>query len=251
MWLEHAPYPVNYQIMFLFAFVMALISHLQLMRVRVKPVPIAATSRSQSNRNVLKNLGFRKTLIVAVIVHASFFAIVPVMPLHLVRSLGATEGFMALYGLAEISAAGLIAMFTNRIVGYFGHQRMTALALAATAVSAVILGSAQTLSVTLLAGAISGAAWTAASIGVFGMLFESTREVPNTEMPRYTTLFNQVIFIAMFIGPMIGSGLVSFGLPVVLVILAGAVTRLLAAGSVAVSDDRAPRLNSGHIFSNR
>jgi hypothetical protein len=45
--------------------------------------------------------------------------------------------------------------------------------------------------------------------------------------------------------------LVSFGLPVVLVILAGAVTRLLAAGSVAVSDDRAPRLYSGHIFSNR
>jgi hypothetical protein len=51
---------------------------------------------------------------------------------------------------------------------------------------------------------------------------------------------------------MIGSGLVSLGLPVVIVIMAGAATRLLAAGSVVATDERLPRWrHTGHIFSNR
>ena len=181
LWLETAPFPLNYQVMFLFAFVMALCSQMQLMHVKVKPVPVAAPRR-KSEFSPLRSHGFQKTLFVAVIIHISFFALVPVTPLRLVESLGADEGFMALFGLAEIGAAALISLFTSRIAHHLGNRRMVAFALLGTGAAALILASAQNLPVTLLAGAISGASWTAASIGLYGLFFESTHDVSDAEI---------------------------------------------------------------------
>ncbi|MBZ0302201.1 MAG: hypothetical protein K8J31_20800, partial [Anaerolineae bacterium] len=48
-WLELAPFPLNYQVMFLTAFALALIAQLDLMRVRLKPVPVV---RSEQRSNV-------------------------------------------------------------------------------------------------------------------------------------------------------------------------------------------------------
>ncbi len=243
VWLENAPYPLNYQVMFLFAFLMALASHLQLMRVRVQPVKFSLPDRQNSVRP-LQSPKFRITLLVAVLIYLSFFAIVPVTPLHLVESLGANEGFMALFGLAEISAAAVVSAFTNRLVQRIGNQRMIAFAMVGTCLAAIVLASAQDLRATLLAASISGASWTAATIGLFGLLYESTHDVADADMTRFITLYNQVMFCAAFIGPMIGSNLANLGIPLVTVMLAGASLRLLAGGIVYALDHHLPRLVS-------
>jgi MFS family permease len=84
---------------------------------------------------------------------------------------------------------------------------------------------AQDLNVTLLASAIGGASWTLVAIGVFAYFSEKT---PAHEKASYTTAYNQIVFLAMFIGPMIGKLLSGENMPLVTIILVGAILRLLA-----------------------
>lgn len=244
-WLELAPFPMNYQVMFLAAFVLALVGQLQLLRVRVKPAPITR-QHAPTDAVPLKSPAFQKTVFIGVVIHIGFFAILPITPLHLVDSLGATESFMALFGLAEISAAAAVSLLVNRIVEKIGHQKMVGLAMMGTAVAAFILATAQNLPVTLMAAAFSGASWTAATIGLFGIFTDSTHDVPNADMTRYTTVYHQMLFVAAFIGPMIGSNLANAGFPLAMVMMLGVCLRLLAGGAVVTADHLWGRLASYH-----
>ena len=235
-WLELAPFPINYQIMFLAAFAIALLSQLELMRVKVEPVPVKLQPRGESSTRPLQSRTFQKTIFIAVALHIGFFAILPVTPLHLVRTLGATEGFMALFGIAEIGSAAVISLFTSRIIARIGNRKMVGLAMLATALAALIMALAQSLPVTLIAGAISGAAWTAATIGLFGIFVETTHDIPTSDMMRYTTVYHQLIFIAAFVGPMIGSNLANAGVNLVVVMMIGVVFRVVT-GSAILSVD--------------
>lgn len=240
LWLEQVPFPVNYQIMFIFAFLVAMISHWHVLRVRVQPVVVERPKRhvrqTQPSVSPLRSPAFIQTIIIAVVLHIGFFSILPVTPLHLVQTLGATEGFMALFGTAELTAAALICLFTDRIARRIGHRRMVGLAMIGTAIASAIMAAAHTLPVTLIGAAISGAAWSATTIGLFGVFTESVRDVDDTEMPRYSTLYHQVIFLAAFIGPMLGSNLANAGISLVVVMLGGTALRLLAAGTILQLD---------------
>ncbi|MBZ0301929.1 MAG: hypothetical protein K8J31_19430, partial [Anaerolineae bacterium] len=93
-----------------------------------------------------------------------------------------------------------------------------------TTVSACVLALAPSLYVTLLAAAIGGASWTGAGIGLFGYFSEKT-----SPEPRVTTLYMQIISLASFCGPLIGSNLANAGVNLSAVILGGALLRLAAA----------------------
>lgn len=235
-WLELAPFPMNYQVMFLAAFAIALLSQLELMRVRVKPAEVVLKPRSESTVKPLQSRIFQKTIFIAVAIHIGFFAILPVTPLHLVETLGATEGFMALFGIAEIGSAATISLFTSRIIARIGNRRMVGLSMLGTALAALIMALAQSLPVTLIAGAISGACWTAATIGLFGIFVESTHDIPVGDMMRHTTIYHQLIFIAAFVGPMIGSNLANAGVNLVLVMLIGVVFRIVTGSAILAVD---------------
>jgi len=239
-WLELAPFPLNYQVMFLAAFVLALISQLQLLRVRLMPAPIIQ-QLTPTNVTPLKSRVFQKTMFVGVVIHIGFFALLPVTPLHLVASLGATESFLALFGLAEIGAAAVISLFTSHIAARIGHEKMVGYSMIATALAALIMANAHTLPITIVAAVLSGASWTAATIGLFGIFTDSTHDVPIGDMTRYTTIYHQALFVAAFIGPMIGSSLANAGLPLAMVMMFGPCLRLLAGVAVACLNQHWPR----------
>ncbi|MBZ0297624.1 MAG: MFS transporter [Anaerolineae bacterium] len=231
VWLEHAPFPMNYQVMFLAAFVLAMISQWHVMKIHLKseevPAPLV-----KSNAQPLRSPVFQRAILTGVIIHIGFMAVIPVTPMRLVNDLNANEGFMAIYGIAELASAALICVFIGRIANYLGNRKMIAFAMFGTAASAFILASAQQLPVTLLAAALSGASWTAAAIGLYGLFVESTHNLPINDMTRYTTVYNQIIYFAAFIGPMIGSNLANTGLSLITVILIGGFMRSLAGLSV-------------------
>lgn len=232
VWLEHAPFPLNYQVMFVVAFLLALMSHWHVMRVRVAPRPIVRPNRETIRPGIspLRSPVFQKVAFAAVIIHVAFFAILPVTPLHLVETLGATESFMAFFGIAELTAAALICLFTERLALAIGTRRMIGLAMIGTALSAIIMATADALPITLVGAAISGASWTAATIGLFSYFAESTRDLSAEEITRYSTVYHQVIFLAAFIGPMVGSNMANNGMSLVLVMLFGAVLRMISGG---------------------
>ncbi len=228
-WLEQAPFPMNYQVMFLLAFVMALISHCCVMNVKLPATSTAVQSTVvKSTATPLRSPGFMNAVLVVVVAHIGFLAVASIIPLHLVKNMGANEGFMAIYGIAEIVASATICLFTDRIIRRFGTRKVIAVAVFWTGVAALTMALTHNLTVVLVAGAVSGAAWIAGAIAMYGLFIDATKDVASQDMTRYTTVYNQLVWIAAFIGPMVGSNLANAGVNLMLVMVIGAAMRLVA-----------------------
>jgi len=220
--LEVLPFPLNYQIVFLVGSGGSLISLRHLIQVRVEsrePAPsvplvklVAQQVYSQDTRSVVY---------VTLTAFISFYFIVGVIPVHL-ESLGASEGFIAIFGVVELLAAVASTVATVRLVRFFGNRSLVAISVMATAVAAAILGLTGNVWVTLIAAAVTGAAWTIADIAMFGYFAERT----NTENVGATMFYNEMMYIGIFIGPLLGNSLLEFGMSTASVLLIGAGLRL-------------------------
>ncbi len=124
--LESLPFPLNYQLMFVIAFVFALMSHWHVLRVKIlypsqmeKPqrVPrarVPALKRGDAAA-LWKNPKFRVVLMCVFLLHLAFFTTVAIVPLHLVENLHASEAFIAAFGMVELLSGMLIATQTDKI----------------------------------------------------------------------------------------------------------------------------------------
>lgn len=223
-WLENAPFPFNYQLMFLIGFGFAIVSWWHTMQVKLPPAEHITTAPVKSTSRIWQTPGFITVVVITIIIHIAYFSIAPVISLRLVEELHAGEQFMAYYGLVELAAAAFIALFTSRIVRRIGNRMVITYSMIGTALAAIILALAPTLPLTLLSAAISGASWAAANVAIFGFFAERT---PLKGASRYTTVYIQLVYIGMFIGPLIGSGLADSGVQLVTVLMIGAFLRLL------------------------
>lgn len=226
LWLEYAPFPLNYQIMFVLAFAFGMASWRHVQRIQVQETP-RPREQDQPHSSPWRSPNFLRVAAVSAIIHIAFFSINPITPLHIVSNLGASEAFMAVFGLVELAAGAAVAMATDRIVKWIGYRHMIALSMIGTALSAVIIALAPNAYITLLAAALSGASWTAAAmVGLFGYF---TQNAPADEMPGYSAAYHQAIGLATFVGPLIGSALANSGMTLVGVMLVGAALRFIAA----------------------
>jgi MFS family permease len=210
--------------MFVFAFLLSMASQRHLTKIHVKAAPVARPS-SYITSNPWRSHKFLCAAFVAAVTHIAFFCVFPLITLRLVDDLGASEGFMALFALCELTAGAIISLFAPRIVSRLGNRKMVAFSMLGTALSAVVVALTQQQYVTLFAAMFSGASWTLAGMGIFGFFTENT---PHDELTPYTTAYHQVVFFAMFIGPLVGSSLANGGVNLPIILLAGAGIRLLA-----------------------
>ena len=236
VWLEKAPFPLNYQVMFLLAFAFSLISLIHCISVQTPPLVVTQSETPlvrKRGTNPWRSSGFQRVAVVSVVIQIAFTILVPVLPLYLVDRMGADEGFMAVFALIELAAGAVASVLAPRIRERIGTRPMIAFMIAGTALNAIIIAFAPNLYVALFAAIFSGACWTAgAGVGLFQFFVENT---PADEMPAYSTAYSQINGLAVFAGPMLGSLLASSGMSLVLVILFGAVLRLIAAPLVDTS----------------
>lgn len=224
VWLEKVPFPLNYQAMYVLAFGLAMVSLWHVRQVHLLPLP-APKVDAPAAVNPWRSMDFLRVGFITAVMHIAFFSVLPLLPLHLVNNLDAGEGFMALFALAELVAGAAVALFVSRITRRIGDRATIALAMVGTALGSVVIALATSLNVTLLAAALLGGSWTAANIALFSFFSQTT---PIEHRGQYTTAYTQVIFLSMFVGPMIGSGLYNQGVNLVAIIMAGAALRLVA-----------------------
>lgn len=231
VWLTTAPFPLNYQVMYVAAFAFSLVSLFHVQSVReIAPATLPEPVRG-AGRALLKTPAFRRVASTTTLVHLSFYAILPIIPLWLVRRYDANEEFLSIFGLVEIAAAALTATQTGRIMQQFGTRMTTAITLALTGVAAGVLALSPGLPVTLIAAAISGAAWTATSISLFTYFTENT---PPENVTHFSAVYNQVVSLAVFVGPLLGSQLAAALPDLSVILLMGAALRLAAGGLIAL-----------------
>ncbi len=230
VWLEHTPFPLGYQIMFVGAYICAILSLRECSRVRVLSAIPPPPLSSAPGANPWRSPNFIRVAVVAFVIHIAFVASNPLIPPYLVERFGATEGFMSLFSMVELAGGALIGILAPRIAARFGNRSMIALSMLVLTLAAVLTALAPTLYLTLIGAALTGAAWTvAAVVGLFAFYSENT---PTEHMTRYATAYHQVIGLAMFLGPLIGGILATSGVSLVAVLLIGGVLRLIAAPMV-------------------
>ncbi len=239
VWLSKAPFPFNYQAMFVLAFLFSLVSLWHVRELReVEPATLPERVKGAA-RALLRTPVFQRVASTTALLHLSFYAILPIIPLWLVRRFDADEEFLSIFGLVEIAAAALIASQTSRIVRWIGARPAIAISLALTGVAAIVIAVAPNLSATLVAAAISGAAWTAGSISVFMFFNENT---PPENVTHFSTAYNQVVSLSIFVGPLVGSQLADLMPDLSVVLLMGAALRLVAAALISLDLFGRPRV---------
>ncbi len=231
LWLELMPFPANYQVMFVVSFALSLGSFINVQRTR-ELAPADISPPDHSPVRPWQSAVFRRTALTAVLVHIAFFSISAIIPLRLMDELGADEAFMSVYSVAELAAAASIATVTYRIVRHIGALMTIAIGMAVTGVAAGVLVIASSLPLTLIGAVLSGAAWTMAAISLFGYFSENA---PAENLTRFMTVYNQVVLLAVFVGPLLGSQLANTSLSLTTVLALGMALRL-AAGSIVALD---------------
>ena len=224
-WLQRAPFPMNYSVMFAVAYVFGLLSFVSVQRVKVLPIEMPPVQTDVPALKPWQSPGFRRVAFVTIVMHISFFSILPIIPLRLMDDLGANEGYMSIFALAELGAAALMASQTNKLARRIGTLNMIAAGLVLTGVAGLIFSLSSSLTVMLIGSALSGAGWTGAAITGFAFFAENT---PADSLTRFSTLYNQIVMLAVFIGPMLGSQLAGTSLSVVTVMLLGSGLRFVA-----------------------
>ncbi|MDZ4670274.1 MAG: MFS transporter [Phototrophicales bacterium] len=227
--LEGLPFPLNYQVMFLFAFILSLVSFWHVNMVKMTddvPRPVEQNTPVISQWTVWKMPNFIWVALVTLFGHISYVIIAGVIPLRLMNELNAGEGYIALFGLVELSMAALSAYFADRLMLRWGAQRVTAYALFVTSLAALVLAVTSRLDVALLSAIFSGAGWVLASTSMYILLIERT---PKEYSTATSTGYQQVVGVGIFLGPLLGSVLVAMSLSLVEILYVTVALRILAA----------------------
>jgi predicted MFS family arabinose efflux permease len=224
--LEALPFPLNYQIMFVVAFGFAMASQWHLTRLR----PLQAEAASEpvmhrSYRQLLADPAFRGVIAVLIAGFGAFHLVIAVIPIHLRNGLGATEGYMGVYGGLEVLAGFLAALGLNRLTRRFSNRTLIALSMAATALAVLVVALAPNREIALISALLNGAGWSIAGLCSFAFFAERTAK---SDM-HAAMVYHQIIYACIFVAPLMGSWLVDAGLGVVSVLLLGFLVRLLGA----------------------
>ena len=226
VWLEEAPFPLNYQVMFLAAFVFSLMSYLNVQRVQaLAPEPVTPEPGAVAPVKPWKSLAFQRVAFICIVMRVVLHAVAD-HPAPPGGRAGRSEGVHVDFAVARLIAAAAMAALTNRIVRRIGTRPTIAAGMFVTAVSSLILALTPYLPVTLFASALSGAGWTVAAISLFAFFSENT---PADSLTPYSTLYNQIVMLSVFVGPILGSQLASSSIDLTAVLLIGTVLRVIAA----------------------
>jgi len=231
VWLERVDFPLNYQVMFVVAFFLALVSMWHALQVRPlpeemeTPAPVPLNTAPARQVNPWRTSHFRGLVGMIGLVLAAYYAILPVIPLRLVNDLGATEGFIAIFSLLELTGAATMAYFAHRFVERFGHQAMIRACMTVAGLTAAILAVAPSMVFTLPAALINGAAWVGIDVSQFSFF---RKMIGSGNKTAYTNAYYQMLSLVSFIGPLIGSTMASQGVSLPIVLLVGAALRVAA-----------------------
>jgi MFS family permease len=236
-WLEQIAFPLNYQLLFLTAFAVVMMSLWHITRVKVA-VPSVMPSAKQTHVNPWRSAPFVRLMMMVGLSFLTFFSVSSLVSSHLIRNLDATEGYLSIFMVAELVASAAFSLGAARVASRIGSVELVALALAGTGIGTLLLVVSSNLWVALVAGAIIGGCWTAVSmVGLISMLTDIT---PVDGRAEYNTAYHQVAFAAIFLGPLIGTVLLETGVSLAMALLIGAALRIAAACLIQIMYRRAP-----------
>jgi hypothetical protein len=201
--LEWLPFPVNYQVAFGMAYVTSMFGWLHIRRLKVPDV-------IQGKSEVVKDASFRvwqyspfkRFAALLIAVNLSVFLMAPLTQLHLVRGLSASDAWIALFGIAEMTAGAVLTLRLDRLVRRFGTRKLIIATMLATALQPFILALTPTLWPFMIGSAAFGAGWFAINVLLYNLMVEI---VPSEHLTKFAATYQMLINSCLFAGPLVGT----------------------------------------------
>ena len=215
IWLGWLPYPLNYQSMFLFAFVVAMISLYYLARVKVpvkvKPAlppkgPAAGPRQSLLVRGTrfltapLKVQGFARIFVNSFLFSIGLWAAGPLFLLYPVRDLGASEAWLGAYGSIGNLATIFGYLFWRRLIARRGEARVLKYVVPLMGLYPLLVGATPSLPLILVLVGLNGLVVAGFNLSHFNTFL---KVIPEAERHNYTALYLAVANVGAFITPLI------------------------------------------------
>jgi MFS family permease len=210
--LDWVPFPLNYQIIFLLAFIGAMVSTWHVKRIQVDaPTTKAEASKplnvQEARRIVRDSPEFGALLLGTFIYQWAVSLASPLFNVYFVEHLGASESWIG-WRTTLASIASIVAYrFWPRRVEQLGERRVLTLAAPMMALFPLLTGLSQSLTPNLLIILIPRLFGSAVMLSRYGILL---RVCPDDRRPTYIAIYAILANIAAFIAPMVGVNLVDW-----------------------------------------
>jgi MFS family permease len=248
-WLDAAPFPLNYQLMFGLAIVTSFLSTVYIARMSipdsrvVAPPHAARPTLSQLRAMLSQQRPFVNITINTLVFNIAFWMATPLQPIYFVRELGATDGWIGLW-LAIISGSSLIGnLIWPRLIDKRGYAWVLMRAPILSASYYFLIGLFPDLTLILFFALLFGAI----SPGVDISHFSTLLEVCDAERRAlYMGIFVTVMNFGFFLSALLAAPLVDL-LGARTLILGLACLRLAGALLFVVNPVRARSLEAATV----
>jgi hypothetical protein len=228
-WLVTAPFPANYQAMFLVGFGFSMLSTYYLGKVNVSEVPRVSVSsaagpfwKSFVQQWMALRTGLRKVpgfnqIIVNTFLHSfGLWMAAPLYTLYYIRGLNAGEAWLGLFGSIGSLTTIFGFLFWRRFIARRGEPRTLQLTIVLIGVYPLLVGAIPSLTVILVIAALNGLITPGVSLSHFNTFLKL---IPDEQRHEYTALYMTLMNIGAFVCPLIGVALANqFGFALMLVV---------------------------------
>jgi MFS family permease len=243
-WLDLAPFPFNYQLMFAFAVIATLISTLYVARIIVPDSPVVAQAAApRLNLAQVRELFGKQRAFVNITINTLVFNIplwmgTPLQPIYFVRELSATDGWIGLW-IGLISGGAILGnLIWPRLINRKGYSWVLTRATVLSSIYYFLIGLFPDLTLILLFALLFGAISPGVDISHFNVLLEVCDPVRRA---LYLGVFVTVMNLGFFFAALLAAPLLDLVDARVLVVGLGAL-RLFGALLFLINPVRARSL---------
>jgi len=202
-WLDLAPFPFNYQLLYALAVVASCISTLYVARLAIPSAPAAArVARPRPSLRALRNLLVRRRPFANIIVNTlvfnlAFWMAIPLQPIYFVRALGASDGWIGLWTGLVSGGAILGTLLWSRLIDRRGARWSLLRAAVLSSAYYFLIGAFPDLTLILVFALLSGLVNPGVELSHLNVLYEiCPEERRTTYMGAYLTMMQIGAFAA-------------------------------------------------------
>ena len=244
-WLDAAPFPLNYQLMFALAVAMSTISTIHVSRMVVPDSTPPAPGPRPSLGALRELLGQQRPFVNitanTLVFNIALWMATPLQPIYFVRELGASDGWLGVW-LALTSGGALIGnLVWPRLMDRHGFGWVLVRAAALSAAYYFLIGLVPNLTLILLFALMFGAIQPGVDVSHFNILLEVC---PPAQRALYLGVFTTVMNLGFFLATLACAPLIDL-VGAQNLVLALAALRLGGAMLFRINPVRAPAVDAG------
>ncbi len=209
VWLEQAPFPFNYQVMFIALFLIGMVnvwyfSRLRLLDQGAPPRPQPAPSWRVRWQGLRRERRYLLFLTSATFLHLAINAAAALYPIFVVNHLGASDGWVSLLLTIFTATTFLGALWTERFLQRWGTRHTLSVSMLGLGIYTIFLATAPSVPFLIPAHILGGIMAAGFNVGLANGLVEYCPEEGRTD---FVALYMFLMNVAVFVGPLLGSAL--------------------------------------------